>query len=124
MPNVIPFAGGMAVMPDLVAGARIECPNIIRNGEVENAIDKQRRGFVLRGWPVLEGPGKRERIDVLRSDLCERAVTPAGVVAVIGRPAVDWRMQKHLRIHALLRVLCQHYAGRRNRDQRSHRKKK
>ena len=51
--------------------------------------------------PRLERPGEREAADVLRGDLRQRAVAPAGIVAVIGRPAVLRRLQQHVRRGAL-----------------------
>ena len=101
MTDVLSFFSGLVVMPDLVAGAGIDRPNIIRNGEVQNAIDQQRRRFDRRDLVGLEGPGQGKILNVLRRDLGERTVTSAGIVAVISRPAVGGRMQQHLLIDAL-----------------------
>ena len=43
MPNVQPLIWRIGVMPDLVAGARVHRPNMIRHGEVQDAIHYQRR---------------------------------------------------------------------------------
>ena len=50
----------IGVVPDLMAGARIHRPDVVRRGEVEDAIDQQRRRFDLRIGAGLEGPGERQ----------------------------------------------------------------
>ena len=54
------------------------------------------RSFDLRVGAGLEGPGERQAADVLRGDLRQRAVPLAGIVAVIGGPAVLRRLQQHI----------------------------
>ena len=86
--DVEALVGGVVVVPDLMAGARIDGPDVVGHGEVEDAVDQQRRGLDRRRLVGLKGPGEREVADILRRDLCERAVAAAGVVAVIAGPAV------------------------------------
>ena len=83
-----------AVVPDLLAGARIDCPGVIGNREVENAVDHQRSRFDRRiadaalrpdiGDAVE--PGERKAADIRGVDLGKRAEAPARVIAVVSRP--------------------------------------
>ncbi len=57
MPDMKPFVLRVVVMPDLVAGARIDCPDIVGNREVQNPVDQQRRRLDLRRLLGLESPG-------------------------------------------------------------------
>src|ERR1017187_2667183 len=120
IPNVLPLARRDVVVPNLVAGACIHSPNIVRNRKVQNAIYQQRRGLDWRGLVGLERPGKSQTLYVLRSNLIDRTMTSAGIVTVIPRPTVGWRMQKHTLIHPLR----QHHAGRCERDECAHSKYK
>src|ERR1700723_1940966 len=78
----------MVVMPDLVARPRIESPNIVRNGEIQNAVDQQRRGLDFRWLLGLECPVERKIFYVLRRDLGEGTVASARIVTVITGPTV------------------------------------
>ena len=98
-----------AVVPDLLAGAGVERPGMVGNGEVEDAVDHQRSGFdggvadaALRAdiGDAVE-PGEREAADVGGVDLGERAEAPAGIIAVVGGPGVDRRLEEQLRVEAL-----------------------
>src|SRR5580658_9116992 len=92
MADMQALRGGYVVMPEHVAGARIDSPDMVRHGEIENAVDHQRRRFDLGALIGLKGPGKSEFADILRCDLGEMAVPFAGIVAVIERPAIGCRM--------------------------------
>ena len=48
-------------------------------------------------------PGQRQRLHVRRIDLLERAVVTAGIIAVIGGPRVDRRLEQQRRIERALR---------------------
>ena len=100
-------------MPDLVARACVDSPHVVRDGEVQNAIDQQGRRLDGHRAVGLKQPREREISYVLRSDLMERAVPPARVVAVIAGPTVGRRMQERLVIYAL----CQSQ-GRRGESER------
>src|SRR5213079_1912878 len=99
--NVLALAGGRSVVPDLMARAGVHGPDIVGDGEVQNAVDQQRRGFEGHRAVGLKRPREREILYVLRSDLMERTVTHAGIVAVIARPTVRGRMQERLLINPL-----------------------
>ena len=51
-PMCSPWFVGLVVVPDLVAGARIDGPDVVGNGEVQDSIDQQRRRLDRRGWSV------------------------------------------------------------------------
>ncbi len=84
--------GGAVIVPDLVAGAGVDGPNVVGHREVEDAIDQQRRRFDSRVLMRLEHPREAEIGHVLRRDLLERGVAAAGIVAVIERPGVGRRV--------------------------------
>ena len=46
------------VMPDQVAGAGIDGPDVVGHGKIHDSIDQERRGFDLRGLIGLERPGQ------------------------------------------------------------------
>jgi hypothetical protein len=82
------------VMPHLVAAAGIDRPDIVRHREVEDSIHEERTGLDFSRQMSLEGPGHPQIADVLRCDLGELAVTPAGVIAMVERPRVRGRAQE------------------------------
>src|ERR1700722_6501015 len=68
--------GRIFVVPELVAGARVGGPHVVGRGEIENALDQQRRGFDLdsasaagAGTVITGRPGECEVLDVRRVDL-------------------------------------------------------
>src|SRR5579864_6108657 len=93
IPNVLALRGRMVVVPDLVAGACIHGPDVVRNGEVQNAIDQQRRGLDGRELLGLKGPGKAQILDVQGRNLSESTVASAGIVAMVSRPTVGGRVK-------------------------------
>jgi hypothetical protein len=58
MPDVQAWVGRIGVMPDLMSGARIDCPDVVRHGEVQDAVDQKRRRLQFRFLPGLERPGQ------------------------------------------------------------------
>ncbi len=56
-------------MPDLMAGARVDGPDVIGHSHVKDAIDEQRRALKFVVLAGLEGPGESELLNVLRRDL-------------------------------------------------------
>ena len=90
-------------MPDLAAGARINRPDMIRNRDVEHAVDNNRRPLDRecrdhRRHPPgpcagirAMNPGQRHRIHVACIDSRQRAEAAAGVVAVVHRPGIRQR---------------------------------
>ena len=116
-PMCRPLVGRIGVMPDLMAGARIHRPDVVRHGEVQDAVDQQGRGLQGRRLARLKRPGQRERPNVLRSDLGQRTMAPAGIIPVIARPTVGGRICNRRRIE----TLRQQAAGNRKR-QREHEK--
>jgi hypothetical protein len=81
-------------MPDHVTAAGIDGPDLIWDGEIENAVDEQRRRLDLSSLIGLEDPGWSEPVNVLRVDLSEGAVAAPGVVAVVARPSVRAGMEE------------------------------
>ena len=67
LPDVIPIRLPLKV-PDLAAGSCISRPNVIGNGEVEDAVYLERRRFesLLMG---LESPRQSQRSDIPLIDL-------------------------------------------------------
>src|SRR5580700_10482539 len=88
MTYVISRAAWVSVMPYLMAGSRVDGPNIFRNSKVQNAVHQQRGRLDGCDLVCLEGPCERKILHVLRCDLSERAVTLAGIIAVIAGPTV------------------------------------
>ena len=79
--------GGAVVLPQLDAGLRIDGPGLVRDGEVHDAINNQRRAFdgqAVRG----KGPGEREGLHIGDVDFIQRAEAAAREVAVIGGPLI------------------------------------
>ena len=92
MPKVHTCVWLVRVVPDLVARTGVDSPHVVRHGEIQHAIDQQRRGLdgcILAG---LKRPRQPDRCDVLGSDLGQRAVSSAGIVAVVARPGVGRRV--------------------------------
>src|SRR5882724_12260334 len=91
MADVIAF-GFTLIVPDLATEFRVDGPNMVGRSEIHDAVDDERRGFENVSWSAIN-PGESERTDVAGVDLIERAVTAAGVVAVVGGPSVGGRVQ-------------------------------
>ena len=89
-----PLADGSALIervgiaPDLVAGSRVHGPHVINRGEIDDAIHQQWRGFDAGRLICLKCPCEAELMNVLRSNLRQRAMPSSGVVAVVTRPAI------------------------------------
>jgi len=84
----------IGVAPELARRARVERPDVVRGRHVDHAVHQDRRRLDLLRLSRLERPGQRELMDIGRRDLREAAVALAGVVAVVGGPAV-LRGHKH-----------------------------
>ena len=97
MADVQALVRRVGVVPDLVAGARVHRPDVVGDGEINNAVHQQRGGFDGRRLAGLKGPGEAEIGDVGRRDLREGAVAAAGIVAVVGGPGIGGRMADELR---------------------------
>ena len=101
------------VVPELAAVARVERPDVIGRGGIEDAVhhedgalfgDAARRVFFesftaddrARAGCRVEpaDPSEREVLDRVPIDLLERAVSPAGVVAGVRRPGIRQRFQE------------------------------
>ena len=95
-------------MPDLWPERASTAQMLSGTVKYKNAIDQQRRRLDGRALVRLESPGESEIPHVLRRDLSQRAVTSAGIIAVIRRPTVGRWMKKHLVIGSLR----QHDTGR------------
>src|SRR6185437_777272 len=137
------------IMPKLLARARVDGPRVIRNGEIKNAIDHQRRCFDLRagiastrrgrtsswkwrrslaaddcafaGACGAENPGEREFVRVCGGDLFQRAEVTAAVIAVVLGPSVCSRLGQERRIERPLSG--QHkrnYQGKHDSEQSPH----
>ena len=99
MADVVAF-GWSVVVPDLAAEARIDGPNVVRCGEVENAADFEGSGF---DWGDVhrKSPGQGERGDVGGIDLIESAEATAGIVTVVGGPGVGGGLEQSGRVEPL-----------------------
>ena len=60
MPDVIAFVWRMSVVPDLVARTRVDSPDVVRHGEIQDAVDQQRRGLDGCFLPGLKRPREPE----------------------------------------------------------------
>ena len=56
MPDVKARIRRIGVVPDGIRRARIERPNVVRSGHVQDAVEEDWRGFYFRGLPGLERP--------------------------------------------------------------------
>ncbi len=99
--DVVAFVGRVLVVPELMAGARVDRPDIVRHGEVQDAVDQDRRRLDAGVLSGLKGPGQAEIADVGGGDLGERAVAPSGVIPMKARPAIGRRMQEQLVVDVL-----------------------
>ena len=82
----------VCVVPDLVARTGVYRPDVVRHGEIQNAVDQQGGGLddcVLVG---LKGPSESESGNVLGCDLGQSTVSSAGIIAVVARPGVGRRV--------------------------------
>ena len=71
------------VVPDLLAGLRVECVDVIeRRGHIHHAVDDDRRGLHRFAQVGLKDPGDMHIFDVARRDLIGRMETRLIVVAV------------------------------------------
>ena len=86
----MPGVGGTRIVPDRRAGEGVERVDLVRTGDVEDAIGGERRGFEAEIGDG-EDPFQLQRRYVRGADLVERAVAVAGVVAVIGNPVAGLR---------------------------------
>ncbi len=92
------------VVPELTARPRVHRPDVIGNGEIQHAVDQQRRALDRHaGIGGAKHPGEAELMRVGRRDLRQRAEPAAGVVAVERRPAIGAGLQQLGRIEARLR---------------------
>ena len=77
-----------AIAPDGAAGSRVDRPGIVvEAGDVQHAVEHERRGLKTSELAGLERPLRGQAIDVVRRDLRERAVTLA-VVGAASRTAI------------------------------------
>ena len=89
------------VLPDMLAGARVDREDVVGDGEVQNAVHQQRRGLDGRTADAAlrtdagdaVHPLDLQQIDVGLVDLVEIAEAPARVIAVIRRPDVGGRLK-------------------------------
>src|ERR1700722_12448702 len=89
------LVGRVSVLPDWVAGARVECPHVIDRSEIDNAVYREGRSLDAGSLLRLKGPRKAELMHICRSDLREWAVASSRVISVIAGPAIRRRVQKH-----------------------------
>ena len=119
MSDMQSFVGRIGIAPDLMSGARIHRPDVVRHREVQDAVDQKGRGLQGRLLPRLERPGQGQRANVLRSDLRQRTMAPAGIITVIAGPAVGGRVGNRRRIETL-----RQQAARKKEQQREHERMK
>ncbi len=101
MPDVIAL-GLPLVVPNFAAKTRIHRPNIVRRRQIKDSIHFQRRRFEHVSMRP-KCPGQRQRIDVLSTDLVQRAVARSRIVSVVGRPSVCRRLQQRCSVQPLRR---------------------
>ena len=106
VPDVKGVVLGVLVMPEFLAGARVDGPEVIGRRDVDDAVRHDRRG--LEPLAGLEAPDLFEPADILGSDLGQLAVPLAGVIAVISEPGVRGGIEQFFRVY----VLCADAAGR------------
>ena len=82
------------IMPDHMTGAAVQRPNMIRGGQIENAVHFQ--GCRFDRDVGSESPSQSEKIDVLGIDLVERAESLPGIFTVVSRPTRSGWPQKGL----------------------------
>src|SRR5262245_9553934 len=93
------------VAPDLLAGARIQCPcHVLRTGYRQNVVANKRRRLEVAERRRLEGPLRLQFGDVIGCDLRQRAETMVGIIAperqpagAIGFETVDYFLNRDLR---------------------------
>ena len=93
MPDMLALRGPV-VMPDLMSRSRIDGPHVVGHSKEQNSIHQERRRFDLRALVGLKSPCQREAPHVARRNLREARVPPAGIVAVIQRPAIGGWLHK------------------------------
>ena len=77
------------VMPQLGAGPRVDGEHVIPGGgQIDHAVDKQRRRLQAIRDAGLEAPHRHQALDVVPVDLRERAEAVARVVAAPHEPVV------------------------------------
>ena len=103
------------IMPDHMTGAAVQRPNMIRGGQIENAVHFQ--GCRFDRDVGSESPSQRERIDILGIDLVERAEPPPGVFTVVSGPTRSGWLQKGLGREPLGGELQRERAGREGYEQ-------
>ena len=103
------------ITPDHMTGAAVQRPNMVRGGEIENAVYFQ--GCRFDRDVGSESPSQSERIDVLGIDLVERAEPPPGVFAIVSGPNRSRWLQKHLGRKSLGGELQREGAGRQGYEQ-------
>src|SRR4026209_2317421 len=106
----------MTKLPNLPSGSRINGPHIpAKASDVEHVVDNNRRRLKIWTNTCLERPLCLQLIDVLRCDLCERAVTMPEVIPVIDEPlrtiARKAGKQILIRDHRCTRLLCRQRHG-------------
>ena len=86
VPDVKCVVLGVLVMPEFLAGARIDGPEVIGRRDVDDAV--RHNGRSLERLAGLEAPRLFEPADIFGSDLGQLAVPLAVVLAVVGEPRV------------------------------------
>ena len=106
VPEMISARGRPLVVPQLASRTRIDRPHVIGNGEVQDAVDLQRRALdraksrTARRDPVH--PGEAQLVDVGVGDRRERAEAAPRIVAVERRPAVGAGFEQLRRVEPAL----------------------
>jgi len=71
------------VVPEYLAGLRVEGIGIVRCGNVHHAVYNYGRGLENPCVSAVKDPLGLKLGNILRSNLCETAEAPSGVVSVI-----------------------------------------
>ena len=89
MPDVKRLIGGVLIVPQLLGRARIDGPQMVGRGQIQDAVHQDRRCLDrARATAGLIAPHLLELAHVLRSDLRERRSSPTAVVAMKRKPRV------------------------------------
>ncbi len=106
VPEVVSACRRPLVVPELAPGTRVHGPDVIRDREVEDAVDLQRRALdgakSRTGRGDAEHPRQTQLVNVGVVDRRERAEAASRIIAVEGRPAVGARFEKLRRVQPAL----------------------
>jgi len=102
MSDMQTIVGWLVVVPEHMTGSSVDSPDIIRDREIQDAVNKEWRRFDRSILVSLERPRQSETSHILWVDLSEMAMPLAGIISMVGRPTV-WRRMSDGRELKILR---------------------